>query len=554
MTRSRSGTITREFRISDLLAQIAAGEIVLPEFQRDFDWGDDRVAQLLATVVRRWPAGSLLLQQFTGDAFYRLRAFDGGPPVDEGGVEYTVLDGQQRLTALYHAIYDSGQYVFAIRASALEPDNSIEGLEDGIASFTRKDWDSKHRDLPWSLENDWIPFYALKSAADFFAWRDDALRRGHVGGVFGRTDAAQVSEAYRRGLESFHSYMIPAVIVERDLEPEAVARIFERVNRGGLRLSAFDLMVAKTFEPGWNLRDKWASAREEHSILDTFFSDDGMPIVRVIAMRTADSVREGDVLRLAGLAVRQDWDASIDAMAHAVRFVSERCGVHRPEFMPYSGMLISLAGLALEVDLFHHAEVIEGWFWNRAFGLSYEGGANTRTVDEYHHLRSVVKGQSKLRLIPISSQVVLEATRKRRSALWRAFMAALSSLDARDPITGEAVGGSSAAASHIVSPMNTPAGEESPHLRMLNLILMNTSTRRLLSGAGIDKLYFELGQLPNSLSDAVRDSQLLPDHSLPIEGFLDARLSMLEEFLRRRTGRGFDYGDLDPEPFESRST
>src|SRR4051794_22100242 len=100
MARERGGTEIQNFTIADLLLMLEEQALVLPEFQRDFDWGDDAVRQLLATVIRRWPAGSLLLQQFPGDTFYGLRAFDGGPKLDTALVEYVVLDGQQRLTAL----------------------------------------------------------------------------------------------------------------------------------------------------------------------------------------------------------------------------------------------------------------------------------------------------------------------------------------------------------------------------------------------------------------------------------------------------------------------
>src|SRR4051794_5874458 len=163
MASERGGTETQDFRVARLLEMIDDGQVVLPEFQRDFDWGDDRVKQLLATVGRRWPAGSLLLQQFPGETFYELRPFEGGPAVDKAAVRFVVLDGQQRLTALYHAVYDAGPYVYAIRASALAPDASIEQLEDGIASFSRREWDAEGRDRPFSDEHDWVPFYALRS-------------------------------------------------------------------------------------------------------------------------------------------------------------------------------------------------------------------------------------------------------------------------------------------------------------------------------------------------------------------------------------------------------
>lgn len=541
--RSRSGTVTRDFRIAELLQSIHEGEIVLPEFQRDFDWGDERVSQLLATVARRWPAGSLLLQEFTGQSFYELRAFDGGPEVDVNRVAFTVLDGQQRLTALYHAIYDTGPYVYAVRASALKRDMSIETLEDGIRSFLRSEWDANYREQPWSPESDWIPVYSLRSPTEFFSWRDAALRRGSLGSTLSARAAEGLSEAYRLGLEAFHTFTLPAVVVERNLEPEAVARIFERVNRGGLYLSAFDLMVAKTFEPGWNLRNKWELAQSERLLLAEFFGDDGMPIIRAIALKTSDSVREGDVLRLPGLTVRQDWDQATAAMEQALRFVSGRCGVTRPEWMPYGGMLITLAGLAFEYDLFDYSDVLEAWFWSRAFGLRYEGGANTVTVEEYHHLRAVVRGETKLASTPIGRQAIREATRKRRSALWRAFMCVLSANGARDLISGDLLSAEDAVPMHLLPrEAHVPPGLESRHLLVLNLVLASKATNRRMAGAGLGDVNSETDRLVGVEGLGVRSSQLLPTviSSHDVDGFIQERLDRLEGFLFGRLGHGFE--------------
>src|SRR3954453_12343303 len=129
-----SGIRTETPPIADVLEWINEGRMVLPEFQRDFDWTDEKVVALLATVVRRWPAGSLLLMEVDGPTFFELRAFQGGPQEDDESAEMVVLDGQQRLTALYHAVYDTGLSVYAIRASALTPDATIDAVEEGTAA------------------------------------------------------------------------------------------------------------------------------------------------------------------------------------------------------------------------------------------------------------------------------------------------------------------------------------------------------------------------------------------------------------------------------------
>lgn len=541
MSRERGGTLTREFRIAELLEEIHRGRIVLPEFQRDFDWNDERVMQLLATVARRWPAGSLLLQDFPGETFYKLRSFEGGPAVVQTEVDFVVLDGQQRLTALYHAVYDTGPYIYAIHAQALIPETTIDLLEEAIKSFTREEWDAVSLALTWNVEGDWVPFYALRSAADFFGWRDDVIARSPSDDH--KRVREQLSDAYRHGLEAFHTYQLPAVIVERELEAAAVARIFERVNQGGLKLSAFDLMVAKTFDSGWNLREKWESARNEYGILDEFLGDDGMLVIRVIALKAKSSVREGDVLRLGGLAVRHDWDRAVDACAKALTFLREHCGVLRPEWLPYGGIVVTLAALAFEHDLDKHTDVLVSWFLGRSFGLRYETGANTVTVEEHDRLSRVLTGVAELDRVPITGAILREATRKRRSAIWRAFMCSLKLNGALDPITGDAPVHPRDAYVLPRDPRPEP-DTESAHLLVLNLLLVDASSVGQLMGEGASTLRERIEELGDSIGRSVASSQMLPARLSDVpDELIGGRLMKLDEFLEDRMGYGLTVND-----------
>jgi hypothetical protein len=130
-------------------------------------------------------------------------------------------------------------------------------------------------------------------------------------------------------------------------------------------------------------------------------------------------------------------------------------------------------------------------------------------------------------------------------------MAALSARGARDPITGEALDAERAVPMHVLPrQLETPPGEESQHLRVLNLVLVSGSTNRRLAGKGIADLYDETDRLVGLEGQAVRESQLLPrDVAVPsAEAFLEARLHQLETFLRDRVGEGFSDETLQPHP------
>lgn len=525
-----TGTTLDSFRISMLLQGIHEQEVVLPEFQRDFDWSDQRVKELLATIVRRWPAGSLLLQDFEDGTFYKVRAFEGGPEVDLRRAGLVVLDGQQRLTGLYHAVYDTGDHVYAIRARVLRPDTAIDDIEEGTFAFERDTWDRLHRDAVWSEQQDWIPFYALKSPTDFFSWRDMTAERSPASD---RDDVrSALTEAYRIGLEPFHvSYELPAVLVERKLEPAAIARIFERVNRGGLRLNTFDLMVARTYEPDWNLRDRWDEACDRHPLLHAFFREDGMPVIRVIALKNLENVRESAVLDLPGPAVRIDWESAVEATAKALKLLYERFGVLEREWLS-DMMLITLAGLAFEFDLTEHERVLRRWFLSREYGLSYEVGTNTVTVQEYLELRRALRGEvDALRPTEVSRRTLQEATRRGQRGIWSAFLALLVMNGAQDALGHDR---------EIVpfSPLErepTAVGDVPRHLRVVGLVLAERGTR--LNGKGLDHLDDWLQGFSARQRQQIARAQMLPplEDCGSQERFLEARLELLIERLVHET-------------------
>src|SRR4051794_36044016 len=98
---------THPHAIEDLLADVEGRKLALPEFQRDFKWEPERTASLLSSIMARYPAGSLLMWQ-PHEIALEVRSIADAPtlphPAQPGLPARLVLDGQQRITALYRAL------------------------------------------------------------------------------------------------------------------------------------------------------------------------------------------------------------------------------------------------------------------------------------------------------------------------------------------------------------------------------------------------------------------------------------------------------------------
>src|SRR5437763_11554069 len=93
-------------KVAGLVEAAHEGKICLPNFQRDFVWTREEVADLVRSILRGYFIGSLLL----------LRCDPNNPPfapvflrgaksaVAEPQPELLILDGQQRLSSLIYAL------------------------------------------------------------------------------------------------------------------------------------------------------------------------------------------------------------------------------------------------------------------------------------------------------------------------------------------------------------------------------------------------------------------------------------------------------------------
>ncbi len=532
-----SGIRLQPYRIADLIERISDGRLALPEFQRDFDWTDDQVASLIATVIKRWPAGSLLLMDGREDLFFRQRNFEGGPQLGSD-VDLIVLDGQQRLTGLFQAVYDTGDFVYAIDLAGLSDDASVDEIEDGIVAVKREEWDSNYRDTPWERSNaGLIPMYSLRSPADYFSWRDATVRHAQLSDAQSDKLGLRLADAYRRGLDAFHQYDLPAVIVEKSVEPIAVARIFERVNTTGIPLTTFDLMVARTFKERWNLRDQWDAALANYSLFSRFFGENGLPALQVIALEHGDGVRQADVLNLDAGTVRKYWKEALDALNQAVVFLNEECGVLLRTWLPYPAMLLTLAGVALEEpNLKQHKAKLQRWFFSRTFSRRYEVAANTVALEETDSLRAVVAGEQRLSRERMSGDVIAAASRRRQGAIWRGLMCVLASSGPVDLHGEELLVDDLVTVSVLERDQEPNPHADSAHLLALGFVLATRQEGRKLGLAGVDAFERHLSDLPTRDQDRVCKRQLLPRHASSEADFLEERVEKLDEFLHKKTG------------------
>lgn len=92
--------------LKELLKDVESGAAQLPDFQRGWVWDDGRIRALIYSVIRNFPVGAAMFLEYGNpDIHFRHKPIEGSPAKADVNPSMLILDGQQRLTSLYNAMY-----------------------------------------------------------------------------------------------------------------------------------------------------------------------------------------------------------------------------------------------------------------------------------------------------------------------------------------------------------------------------------------------------------------------------------------------------------------
>jgi hypothetical protein len=555
-TREEFQTVPR--KLLSLLDNLDSGQLALPDFQRSFVWAPEATRELLVSMIRSFPAGALLLLQ-GGSSTFKARAVEEAPPLQVAPANL-VLDGQQRLTSLYQAIYGVGQSRFFLDIGAL-----ISGAEvnDVVRVF------STERAAPFEhLEAQaralMMPLSAVRGsgAGD---WRDrvvdlrDDEDPSEVRGLLRRVEATFI--------EPLVQYSFPVTILPGNTELEAVCTIFETLNRTGKPLTPFELISARAFAGGLSLYDYWASARDNFPILADF---DVEPyyLLQVIALRLGLSAKRSSVLRMSADDIAGQWDDAVSDMASAVSLLRTQCGVPVSKWLPYRPMLIPLAAAWREVASATGPASgamrakLKRWFWSACFTGEYESSSATLAERDAPILKTWLLGGDEP---PVVTQFTWNPERWRtitvkQQGLYRSTIALTLTEQPRDfhtgvPLTHETIEASKVDDHHVFPRgylADVDRGREIDSV--LNHCLIDRATNIRIGKRAPSEYLAEIrAALGGELLDGVLGSQMLPRGSeSPLlsddfDGFLAWRRDRLNEALTEHAGeRPPNAREVDP--------
>ena len=269
---SRSSFTTNPVSLEALLLSCGSGKVQLPDFQRSWVWAEDRILSLIASISRGFPVGALmtLASKPGGPEVFARRPIEGAPTEATLVVpEQLLLDGQQRLTSLFHACLQKAvvqtitpkkkvvrRWFYINIGKALQSDadrdDAILAIPEDRKIKTNFDKDVV-LDLSTATAEYEQMYFPLNQVFDWDAWQDG------FGDYWLAKDDPGKRHLFRQFKEkvllNFKSYQVPVIALGHETTHEAVCLVFEKVNTGGKPLDAFELLTAMYAAKGHKLRD-----------------------------------------------------------------------------------------------------------------------------------------------------------------------------------------------------------------------------------------------------------------------------------------------------------
>ena len=394
---------TEPLQVGYLLSKIQGGEIGIPNFQRDFVWEPRRVAELLRTVMSRYPAGSLLFLANDGDPQLEPRNIEGAPELGKAVPSALVLDGQQRLTSLYQAQTGSGDELFLLNLNAF-----IDGDLSAARDSAMVDWEGaiewrdkraknqgkilEVRSQDWQFDNLRIPVSLLSDGHGVDDWIDAYLET-RVDSRHRKAAKETLRDVRDIYLDVLETYTFPVVQLPSTTSIEAVCTVFETLNRTGKPLGAFELLTARFFPKKVNLRELWSEALTDYPLL-VLFGVDPYSVLQAVSLMKRDSAQRTDVLgKLEAVDVEDYWADAVSGFNDVLQMLEESCGVLSPRFLPYSMLLVPMAAVWSRLNKLKNLEKgpalerLKQYFWCSVFSLNFDQGANSQAGADYKRLK-----------------------------------------------------------------------------------------------------------------------------------------------------------------------
>ena len=472
----------RNRRLTDWYAKIQQAEIKLPRFQRFEAWDRPRICSLLDMVIQNLPLGITLILEVGDNEKFISRFLKTAPEIN-GRVHEHLLDGQQRLTALWRAFhnnYESETYFIYLKEfDRFEKD---EDLEDMSANWRGRYYKKTGERYPlWcdnpehSLRRGMIPTSLLKPEdiqAEIDGWIERATKP--LEPETGKEELKAFYEFQKRVSDRIKdlrsivaNYNLPYLSLPAQTEKSVALTVFINMNTNSKPLSTYDIIVAEVEDvTGTSLHDLEDQLAKRHPEVEGYATLSDL-ILTTSSLLQGQLPNQRGAWNMSTERMVENWNTMEIGLKRMANFLKGE-GIIDERRLPTNAVLAVIAALYSDIpeagDKRGKDEILlRKYLWHAFFTDRYENSAATHAFSDFNALKGIIRGENKgdgspftMQDVPIFAEHKLAELEELLTAEWpkratirgRAILAIASRLGALDFATGERLDSNNVAQRH----------------------------------------------------------------------------------------------------------
>jgi hypothetical protein len=443
-------------------------KLVLPHFQRRFVWDVKDQKSLLQSMLSGIPVGSILLLEDKKDSYSsRPLCFNELEPKIPNDKCIFLLDGQQRMSTMksmfcdlfspkeikrfdgvndwkdflsktpsklhnrWFINVDDDKDIFGLKELSFDENKQLDPSDFDDCVYSKKIFKTKNKGynpdttnenlVNWSVTHKLMPLCLL--SGDRYSFKE-VLKRV-AGNKFGESKNDRQIEKWAESIIVFLTERtlktkIHEIILGNEGGMQVGISIFEQVNRGGVKLDVYDLIVARmafhrknlTDEIGKNFKKTQAiisnidnDTRKGLNIIDLGVWDDKdkMPsnqfkkafknCLNICVLKNNGNladlsdkhIKEKELLNLSKDDIYDNWKETVNILFSVFQFLHFRCGVAKLKDIPYELLIVPLFVFFAKHDnqpSKKDIDKIESWYWASIFSGRYREKQSTRVIQD----------------------------------------------------------------------------------------------------------------------------------------------------------------------------
>lgn len=392
----------RNRTLPDWLTRIRTRQIKLPRFQRFEAWTHATVTALLNTVLQELPAGAVLILEVGEKEPFKSRTMIGAPEEGERVTEH-LLDGQQRLTALWRSLtdnYDDRSYY--VRLTPNE-ENTDEEPKTPFHATSRSRWMKEGKKFPLRLndpvqlwQENLIPVHLLRPDNQ----AESALREWAKQAAQSDMDLVlEIIEKGNRLRQKFAKFNIPFLSLPSTTPNETALNVFIQMNTSATPLSAYDIVVAQV-EAGTekSLHDLVSDLKSTVPTVESYIRPPDLMLSVSALLQDKAPIQSSFLSEGFADKLVDNWETTKAGINRAISFLEDE-RILDEKRLPTDVVIAPLAALwgisPQGLDAEGEARtLLRKYLWRACVTERYERTSATRALVDFRELRLILEGRS----------------------------------------------------------------------------------------------------------------------------------------------------------------